>query len=149
MAFYFAYGSHLSPTQVALRCPASNPIGFGKRHGWYRIMNERGYAEVVDESQERAESARKGGKHGSYVLGAERATRDEHVLRTNRGVEEAMRARDLPAGYADEVIRPFVPSLALESPEWACLQGEHRVDEVYQIFLCLALKPCLDLSFSG
>ncbi|KAK2050812.1 hypothetical protein LZ31DRAFT_537420 [Colletotrichum somersetense] len=44
---YFAYGSNLSPTQMALRCPSSVPVGLAHLAGHTFIINSRGYANVV------------------------------------------------------------------------------------------------------
>ncbi|KZL85316.1 aig2 family protein [Colletotrichum incanum] len=44
---YFAYGSNLSPTQMALRCPSSIPVGLVHLPGYTFIINSRGYANVV------------------------------------------------------------------------------------------------------
>ncbi|GJC80701.1 hypothetical protein ColLi_03539 [Colletotrichum liriopes] len=44
---YFAFGSNLSPTQMALRCPSSIPVGLAHLPGYTFIINSRGYANVV------------------------------------------------------------------------------------------------------
>ncbi|TRX89646.1 hypothetical protein FHL15_009396 [Xylaria flabelliformis] len=44
---YFAYGSNLSTTQMRNRCPSSTPIGLAQLTGWTWIINERGYANIV------------------------------------------------------------------------------------------------------
>ncbi|KAK7744032.1 hypothetical protein SLS62_010332 [Diatrype stigma] len=44
---YFAYGSNLSPTQMADRCPNSTPIALAHLPGWTWLINERGYANIV------------------------------------------------------------------------------------------------------
>ncbi|KAI0861128.1 hypothetical protein F4860DRAFT_476930 [Xylaria cubensis] len=44
---YFAYGSNLSTTQMQNRCPSSTPIGLAHLTGWTWIINERGYANIV------------------------------------------------------------------------------------------------------
>ncbi|KAI1455774.1 hypothetical protein F4805DRAFT_259779 [Annulohypoxylon moriforme] len=46
---YFAYGSNLSPTQMKDRCPSSPPIGLAYLPGWTWLINERGYANVVQD----------------------------------------------------------------------------------------------------
>lgn len=48
---YFAYGSNLSPTQMAARCPSSRLIGVGQLIGYRWLINARGYANVVDSSR--------------------------------------------------------------------------------------------------
>ncbi|TVY59014.1 hypothetical protein LCER1_G000302 [Lachnellula cervina] len=44
---YFAYGSNLSLTQMASRCPTSTYHALAALHGWKWIIGERGYANVV------------------------------------------------------------------------------------------------------
>ncbi|KAI1079060.1 hypothetical protein F5B20DRAFT_191376 [Whalleya microplaca] len=46
---YFAYGSNLSTTQMHQRCPRSTPVGLGHLPGWKWIINERGYANIVQQ----------------------------------------------------------------------------------------------------
>jgi hypothetical protein len=45
---YFAYGSNLSTTQMQRRCPRSTPLGVAHLRGWTWIINERGYANIVE-----------------------------------------------------------------------------------------------------
>ncbi|KAI0882300.1 uncharacterized protein GGS22DRAFT_196013 [Annulohypoxylon maeteangense] len=47
--FYFAYGSNLSPAQMLDRCPSSPPIGLAHLSGWTWLINERGYANIIQE----------------------------------------------------------------------------------------------------
>ncbi|KAK6065449.1 major facilitator superfamily transporter [Seiridium cupressi] len=44
---YFAYGSNLSSTQMARRCPNSIAVGLAWLPGWDWIINERRYANIV------------------------------------------------------------------------------------------------------
>lgn len=44
---YFAYGSNLSSTQMAQRCPNSIAVGLASLPGWDWIINERRYANIV------------------------------------------------------------------------------------------------------
>ncbi|OTA97070.1 hypothetical protein M434DRAFT_392245 [Hypoxylon sp. CO27-5] len=44
---YFAYGSNLSPEQMKDRCPSSPAVGLAYLSGWTWLINERGYANVV------------------------------------------------------------------------------------------------------
>jgi gamma-glutamylcyclotransferase len=44
---YFAYGSNLSSTQMAQRCPGATAVGLAHLSGWDWIINERHYANVV------------------------------------------------------------------------------------------------------
>ncbi|TAQ90394.1 hypothetical protein B7494_g1228 [Chlorociboria aeruginascens] len=45
--FYFAYGSNLSLSQMARRCPVSVCLGLAQLHDYKWIIGERGYANVV------------------------------------------------------------------------------------------------------
>lgn len=45
---YFAYGSNLSSAQMLRRCPGATPVGLGYLHGWEWLINERGFANVVE-----------------------------------------------------------------------------------------------------
>lgn len=49
---YFAYGSNLSTEQMRQRCPYSTAVGLGKVTGWRWIINARGYANIVRESED-------------------------------------------------------------------------------------------------
>ena len=52
---YFAYGSNLSLMQmIGQRCPHSTYVGIGLIRGWKWIINERGYANVVEVSPQSA-----------------------------------------------------------------------------------------------
>jgi len=46
---YFAFGSNLSTDQMLRRCPSSVPVGLGYLPGWRWIINERGYANIVQD----------------------------------------------------------------------------------------------------
>ena len=47
LSVYFGYGSNLWLRQMALRCPTSTFIGIGRLPKWRWIINDRGYANVV------------------------------------------------------------------------------------------------------
>ncbi|KAM0284394.1 hypothetical protein ACHAQH_001970 [Verticillium albo-atrum] len=50
---YFAYGSNLGTTQMRNRCPASTPVGLAFLPApWEWLINERGYANVVNRQSE-------------------------------------------------------------------------------------------------
>ncbi|ETS75391.1 hypothetical protein PFICI_12335 [Pestalotiopsis fici W106-1] len=49
---YFAYGSNLSSTQMARRCPGATAVGLAHLSGWDWIINERHYANVVRRQQQ-------------------------------------------------------------------------------------------------
>jgi hypothetical protein len=52
---YFAYGSNLSTTQMKQRCPRSTPLGLAHLPGWMWMINERGYANIVQNTHEISE----------------------------------------------------------------------------------------------
>ncbi|KAI4592974.1 hypothetical protein KJ359_010227 [Pestalotiopsis sp. 9143b] len=56
---YFAYGSNLSSTQMASRCPRAIAVGLAHLPGWDWIINERHYANVVQHPAQREEKIKK------------------------------------------------------------------------------------------
>ncbi|MDX2258838.1 MAG: gamma-glutamylcyclotransferase family protein [Hyphomicrobiaceae bacterium] len=48
---YFAYGSNMSPRQMARRCPGARAIGRASLAGWRFIINTRGAANIVPSRQ--------------------------------------------------------------------------------------------------
>lgn len=75
---YFAYGSNMSTAQMRQRCPYSTPIGLGFLPGWRWIINERGYANIVQQDSQTG-----GGVYGLlYLL----PPRDEDALDIFEGV---------------------------------------------------------------
>ncbi|KAG4442924.1 hypothetical protein IFR05_001628 [Cadophora sp. M221] len=72
---YFAYGSNLHLKQMATRCPESRFIGLGILRGYRWQINERGYANVVEDSNMTTEGL-------CYLLSA----KDEDRLDRNEGV---------------------------------------------------------------
>ncbi len=44
---YFAYGSNLSVTQMAARCPGARPLGRATLPGWRWLIMSRGYASIA------------------------------------------------------------------------------------------------------
>jgi len=53
LTVYFGYGSNLSTQQMANRCPKSRFIGIGRLLGYDWIINDRGYANIVEITYER------------------------------------------------------------------------------------------------
>ncbi|KAI0853433.1 hypothetical protein F5Y00DRAFT_270616 [Daldinia vernicosa] len=81
---YFAYGSNLSSVQMRERCPRSTPIGLAYLSGWTWIINERGYANIVEDR------TKAGGIYGIiYRLHPD----DEEWLDMNEGVPWAYERR--------------------------------------------------------
>lgn len=65
---YFAYGSNLSTAQMRQRCPYSTPIGLGYLPGWRWIINERGFANIVQLPVESAAERENEGIYGLLYL---------------------------------------------------------------------------------
>ncbi|KAK2056236.1 hypothetical protein LY76DRAFT_162057 [Colletotrichum caudatum] len=100
---YFAYGSNLSPTQMALRCPSSVPVGLAHLAGYTFIINSRGYANVVrstapgdDAPAPPTDTAGPGG-YGVYGVLYTLTPADEAALDMCEGVPYAYQKHDLPA----------------------------------------------------
>ncbi|KAK3934718.1 AIG2 family protein [Diplogelasinospora grovesii] len=92
---YFAYGSNLSLTQMARRCPASYFHGRAVLHDYQWQINQRGVANIVPRAGHCV--------HGLvYELGAD----DEERLDRNEGVR---------AGYYSKVVLPVVLYRASEA----------------------------------
>ena len=49
-AFYFAYGSNLSLSQIAQRCPSSPYVAVARLPSYKFIINKRGYANIIPSS---------------------------------------------------------------------------------------------------
>lgn len=84
--YYFAYGSNLSLTQMAARCPSARPAHLARAYGWRFIINARGYANVVPDGVSDAAA----GVSGPGVFGVlyEITGRDEEALDGYEGVEQ-------------------------------------------------------------
>lgn len=50
IVLYFAYGSNMSRSQMAIRCPRSQPRGVALLRGWRFLINRRGFATIVPDS---------------------------------------------------------------------------------------------------
>ncbi|KFA67437.1 hypothetical protein S40285_00205 [Stachybotrys chlorohalonatus IBT 40285] len=121
---YFAYGSNLSTAQMRERCPYSTPVGLGHLAGWRWIINERGFANIVQlpadmekpstsATDERRVSANEWGVYGLlYLL----PPQDEERLDVHEGVPWAYQklqadvrlVKDENGKDADEVWRALV-----------------------------------------
>ncbi|KAK0099890.1 hypothetical protein ONS95_013286 [Cadophora gregata] len=67
---YFAYGSNLSLTQMARRCPSSTYHSLAVLRGWKWVIGPRGYANVVKGSSESKSSNKTLGEgQGDEVYG--------------------------------------------------------------------------------
>lgn len=47
MPLYFAYGSNMSPRQMAERCPGARPLGPARLEGWRFHITTRGSATII------------------------------------------------------------------------------------------------------
>jgi len=47
MRLYFAYGSNMSPSQMAMRCPGARPVGTAQLSDWRFHVNTRGSASIL------------------------------------------------------------------------------------------------------
>ncbi len=84
--FYFGYGSNLSLSQMDRRCPASRYVGVGRLSNYRWIINERGYANIVESTIATTETHAPDVVYGLiYLLTPE----DEARLDVNEGVPDA------------------------------------------------------------
>ncbi|KAF6839763.1 AIG2 family protein [Colletotrichum plurivorum] len=88
--YYFAYGSNLSPTQMALRCPSSEPVGLAHLPHYAFIINSRRYANVVPAPDSGAAAP------GVYGVLYDLHPDDETVLDRCEGVPVAYQKEILP-----------------------------------------------------
>lgn len=80
---YFGYGSNLWKHQMVKRCPTSEYLGVARLSGYRWIINERGYANVVEMAGNKTEGETKDVVWGLvYKLQRE----DEQGLDKNEGV---------------------------------------------------------------
>lgn len=81
---YFGYGSNLWLDQMRMRCPNSTYAGIGRLPHYRWIINDRGYANVVEQ-----ESSSKNSNHEVYGLIYTLTAADEEALDKNEGVPYA------------------------------------------------------------
>jgi hypothetical protein len=89
---YFAYGSNLSLRQMRNRCPGSFYHGFGILQNYKWLINERGYANVV---QSKTTTAKGQGDHVEGMLYT-LTTEDERRLDAAEGVPHVYEKHVLP-----------------------------------------------------
>lgn len=51
MPYYFAYGSNMSPQQMAARCPGARALGSARLEGWRFHITTRGTASILPHSE--------------------------------------------------------------------------------------------------
>jgi gamma-glutamylcyclotransferase len=93
---YFAFGSNLWLTQMRTRCPSSTYLGVARLPGYKWIINERGYANVVEALLGPGAEAEGNAVYGLvYALPAP----DEALLDKNEGVPTAYGKEYLPCDF--------------------------------------------------
>lgn len=94
---YFGYGSNLWLHQMKMRCPTSRYMGIARLNGYRWIINERGYANVVEVASppEPRTPTNVPTTNVSYGLVYELKPRDEANLDANEGV---------PVAYTKEML---------------------------------------------
>ncbi|KAF2395720.1 hypothetical protein EJ06DRAFT_517439 [Trichodelitschia bisporula] len=112
---YFAYGSNLWLAQMARRCPSSPYTGLARLHGYYWLINSRGYANVakLPNTLETPDTSH------VWALTYALTPADEAALDINEGVphayEKAYVSADYwPAGWADEPVDITLPTVQCE-----------------------------------
>ncbi|KAI1338346.1 heterokaryon incompatibility protein-domain-containing protein [Xylariaceae sp. FL0016] len=99
---YFAYGSNLSSTQMLSRCPKSQPIGLAYLPGWNWLINERGYANIVDARPMKETSVSSAvGSPGVYGVLYRLHLDDEETLDRCEGVPWAYERYDVSVIYVE------------------------------------------------
>jgi len=86
---YFGYGSNLWLQQMELRCPASHYVGVARLNGYRWMINERGYANVVEVPWARGMDSDIPTTNVSYGLVYILKADDERRLDSNEGVPVA------------------------------------------------------------
>jgi hypothetical protein len=86
---YFGYGSNLWLHQMALRCPTSRYLGVARLHGWRWIINERGYANVIQPDSPSPSPTTTATADEVYGLVYALTPADEARLDINEGVPKA------------------------------------------------------------
>jgi gamma-glutamylcyclotransferase len=103
---YFGYGSNLWLHQMTTRCPTSTYLGVARLRNYHWIINDRGYANVVEQSEQTSSDS-----YADVVFGLVYSLlpEDEKKLDRNEGV---------PVAYTKEMLEcDFWPS-----------DTEHKVD---------------------
>ena len=91
---YFGYGSNLWKQQMTLRCPKSEYLGIARLNRYQWIINERGYANVVEVTDPKNTSSNE-----VWGLVYSLQPSDEENLDINEGVPEAYTKEDLSVDY--------------------------------------------------
>jgi gamma-glutamylcyclotransferase len=94
---YFGYGSNLWLHQMDMRCPTSKYLGVARLNGYKWIINDRGYANVVEANTSDSEAVGSSSKYAHVVFGLVYSLKeeDERRLDKNEGVPIAYTKEDL------------------------------------------------------
>ncbi|KAF1939976.1 hypothetical protein EJ02DRAFT_456427 [Clathrospora elynae] len=109
---YFGYGSNLWLHQMRTRCPTSRYLGIARLNRYRWIINERGYANVVQKCEDQQGTASKPSKYADVVFGLVYSLQEEDERRLDRN-------EGVPIAYTKEV---------LECDFWSSSNTEHKVD---------------------
>lgn len=101
---YFGYGSNLWLHQMDLRCPTSRYLGVARLSGYKWIINDRGYANIVEVSENDTVALHISDADDNYsnvVFGLVYSlqTTDEARLDVNEGVPIAYTKEQLPCDF--------------------------------------------------
>ena len=91
---YFGYGSNLWKQQMKQRCPTSEFLGIARLNGYQWIINDRGYANVVEVSD-----TKKAKDCEAWGLVFRLQPSDEDRLDLNEGVPESYTKEDISTGF--------------------------------------------------
>jgi gamma-glutamylcyclotransferase len=94
---YFGYGSNLWLHQMSIRCPTSQYLGVARLNGFKWLINDRGYANVVEVKS----NSPKKSKFDDVVFGLvyTLSPADEARLDKNEGVPVAYTKENLPCDF--------------------------------------------------
>jgi len=96
---YFGYGSNLWLQQMKLRCPTSQYVGVARLNGYRWMINERGYANVVETPTTKGSTFHVPTTNVTYALVYILQTEDERRLDSNEGVPVAYTKETLSVDF--------------------------------------------------
>lgn len=92
---YFGYGSNLWKDQMIKRCPTSKYLGIARLNGYYWLINDRGYANVVEAKNNYST----GTLNETWGLVYSLQEEDEERLDVNEGVPFAYTKENLTVDF--------------------------------------------------
>lgn len=96
---YFGYGSNLWLHQMSIRCPTSKYLGVARLNNFKWIINDRGYANVVQLPSTTSPSPSTDFSHVVFGLVYSLEPADEERLDRNEGVPHAYTKEDLECDF--------------------------------------------------